>query len=285
MTKSSNVKSESPSNAGDQPTVTVKVDGLGKIDAQIHTSKTSCVILKSVLTKAIASKIQPLKIKTAVGLLGSVNLQVTYLDKAVEVTFLVFHHLPSNCPVILGLHWIQRSRATLRSDGKRLRVTFSKKKEKNQRPQQLSASCPHVPVKVDGIKGVIPALVDTGCQKSAIRENLLTDQQMAMAKGVPSYIMEDIANGAKVNKLGVVNLNVTYKEKTASIETVEITLKQHEPLILGMDWFHRSRAVIKSDGSDISVSIEKTKRKRFTEWMSRKWNSTIRFFDPKKNKH
>jgi len=61
-----------------------------------------------------------------------------------------------------------------------------------------------------------------------------------MAKCMPSYFMADIADDYKVNKLGLVNLNFTFQEKTTSIETVETTLNQSHSLTLAWTGFTKN---------------------------------------------
>ena len=87
----------------------------------------------------------------------------------------------------------------------------------------------------------------------------------------------NLPNGKKVRIEGLVSLNIKYQEIVTRVENVHIISNCIDPLILGMDWIHKTHAVLQSDGSDIIVSqpgSPKMKKNGLIHWLPRQlWNS------------
>ncbi len=235
-----------------------KVDGIdGLLECLIDSGAEICLVRRDVLTDSIKSKIKPLTDNKArlpngsrMDLLGYVYLCVTYLGKTVTLLFFVVAE-SFTLPMILGTTWIRKSGAILQSDGRQLGVTFGGKEEiKGCRTDYCSS--PRVSVDVDGIDGLVTALVDTGASGCAVRRDQLTDDQMS--KVISTTSTSITANGAQREALGLVSFDVTFQGITTRIENVKIVSKSNHQLVLGMDWIDQTRAVIQSDGSEIIVS-------------------------------
>lgn len=240
-----------------RPKYTINVGGIGPVnDVLIDSGSTICLIREDVLTASRIKKIKPtttiatLIDESKMNFLGSVDLFVTYLDQTVEMPFLVTS-VKSNSRMILGANWIIKSRAVLQSNGTELGVTFGGKEQKNcltgHNPR------PFVSVNVDGIDGLVKeALVDTGATGSSIRRSLLTDElQRAI---IPTDLTATKADGKKVKIEGLVSLNIKHNEITTCIENVRVKSNMPNPLNLGMDWIHKTRIVIQSDGLKLTAS-------------------------------
>jgi len=261
---------------------TIDVGGIGPVnDALIDSGSDICIIRRDQLTDSIIAKIKPTK-RTAklidegvMKFLGEVDLNISYRgSKTVKMNFLVVHECI--VPMILGANWIMKSRATLQSDGKELKVTYGGKKEKFCWSKRFFVR-PFVTVNVDRI-GLLKALVDTGATNSSIRSDLLTTDLKLTKKPTSSSLIAGNGNQTKLE--GLVSLNVRYQEITTSIENVDITSKAPDPFTLGVDWIHKTRVVIQSNGRKIIVShpgLQPTKKKseRLITWMSEQWNSTF----------
>jgi len=242
-----------------RPKYTIKVDGIGLVnDVLIDSGSTVCLIREDMLTDSIGLTDKIKKTTTFATLidgsimnfLGSVDLCVTYLDQKVEMPFLVSSK-ESNSRMILGANWIVKSRAILQSDGTELRVTFGGKKQKKfligYKPKPL------VSVKVDGIDGLVKdALVDTGATGSSIRRDLLTKELESAI--IPTDHTTTKADGKKINVEGYVSLNITHDKMTTCIKNVRVKSNMLNPLNLGMDWIHKTRVVIQSDGYKLTAS-------------------------------
>jgi len=263
----------------------VEVSEIGTVDALIDSGSAISVVARDVLSDPIKSKITRGTCKTGtlldgseIDLLGRVNLTVSYLGRTVALPFYVVDKL--FVPMVLGTTWIRKSRAVLQSDGRQLGVTFSGKKEKLWSKWFCRTDhcfTPRVPVNVEGV-GMVSALVDTGAFYCSIKRDMLTEIQMS--KAVPTSRTRIMANGSKTKTVGLVGLNITFQEITTCIENVDIASKLDDQLVLGMDWIHKTRAVIQSDGSKIIVSQpdlspKKKSGKRLITWLSKKWNSTL----------
>ena len=242
-----------------RPKYTIKVDGIGLVnDVLIDSGRTVCLIREDVLKDSIGL-IDKIKKTTTfatlidgsiMNFLGSVDLCVTYLDQKVEMPFLVSSK-ESNSRMILGANWIMKSRAILQSDGTELRVSFGGGKRKKfligYKPKPL------VSVKVDGIDGLVKdALVDTGATGSSIRRDLLTKELESAI--IPTDHTTTKADGKKIKVEGYVSLNITHDKITTCIENVRVKSNMLNPLNLGMDWIHKTRVVIQSDGSKLTAS-------------------------------
>jgi len=261
---------------------TIDVGGIGPVnDALIDSGSDFCIIRRDQLTDAIIAKIKPTKCtakltdESIMTFLGEVDLNVSYRgSKTVKMNFLVVHEWI--VPMILGANWIMKSRATLQSDGKELGVTFGGKKEKFCWSKWFFVR-PFVTVNVDRI-GLLKALVDTGATNSSIRSDLLTTD-LKLTK-MPTYNSVVAGNGNITKPEGLVSLNVKYQEITTSIENVNIKSKAPDPFTLGVDWIHKTRVVIQSNGRKIIVShpgLQPTKKKseRLISWISEQWSSTF----------
>ncbi len=144
-----------------------------------------------------------------------------------------------------------KSRAVLQSDGTELGVTFGGKEQNNRLTEHRSQ--PLVSVNVDGIDGLVKdALVDTGANGSSIRRSLLTDElQHAI---IQTDRTTTKADGKKSNIEGLVSLNIKHSGITTCIENVRVKSNMPHPLNLGMDWIHKTRVVIQSDGCKLTAS-------------------------------
>jgi len=261
----------------------VEVSGIGPVNALIDSGCSTCFVDEDILPDSIKSKIKscPAKANTFDGstkdILGYVYLSVNYLGKTVELPFDVFakscDDCPSDCPEcarssswILGTTWIRRSGAILQSDGVKLGVTFSGEKE-NDDCMADWCPIPYVSVDVDGIRKV-KALVDTGAPECYIRRDLLT--KLKKSKAISSSRC----------KQECVSLSITFQGITTFIENVNVESKLGKEFILGMDWIHQTRAVIRSDGSKIIVFQPGLAPKpkwsnRLIAYLSKQWNLTI----------
>ena len=239
------------------PNYKVDVDGIGPVIARIDSGCNACAIRRDVLTDSIASKMGPVKssVKNVDDsedqCLGLVKLRVKCLGKSVEVDFFVHDELSS--PMKLGTSWMRKSCAILQSDGLRLRVDFSGQKVKKACRTKVLCELPYVSVDVDEI-GPMRALADTGCTSTMIRKDMLTEHQMSEV--IPNQNMRiGLANGKQRQGLiiGCVDLNVTYQGMTTFIEKASVVSEMTHKLLLGMDWIHKTRVKIESDGSQITV--------------------------------
>jgi len=257
--------------------VTAEVGGIGSVNALVDSGCTYCQISRDLLTDLIKSKIAPGAFKTAtlsdgseMDLLGYVDLLVSYLGKAVEVPFYVAN--TSCSPIVLGANWIRKSGAILKSDGRKLGVTFGGKEEFKGCRTDACAS-PFVPVDVDEI-GLVSALVDTGALSSSVRRDMLTSTQQSKSTSTPRRSI--IGNGTEITSLEQVSLNITFQGVTTNIKNVDIESTMDDELVLGMDWINQTRAVIQSNGSEIIVSLPKKKKsQRLIAYLSQQWNSTF----------
>ncbi len=259
--------------------IKVEVGDIGPIVTLVDSGCTMCVIRRDVLKYLSTFKIEPVTGDTTIRLfdgsknkiLGSINLRVSYLGKTVELPFYVVEEA-SNL-LVLGTNWIRKSGAILQSDGKqKLGVTFGGKKEKVG-VNKWYCFRPFVSVKVDGI-GKVSALVDTGATNCSIRRDTLTELQNL--KATPISSVSTMGNGTAIKSLGLISLNITLQGKTTCIENVRIMSHMNDKLNLGMDWIHKTRAVIQSDGSKVIASLPKQKKSnRVIAYLSKQWNSTI----------
>lgn len=233
----------------------VDVKGIGPAYALIDTGCNGCAIRRDFLPDALISKIIQ---KSGTGVLfdgsradfsGRINLLVRCLGNTVRMYFFVADAL--SYPLILGNSWIRKSRVILQSDGTTLGIKLGEIKQ--NKGVKKSCPSPYVPVHVDETRlSEVSALVDTGCRKSSVRKDLLSNLQMS--KAIPSSTNIILANNQQVELLESISLNVTYQGVTTYIETVHVVSKMDDPLVLGMDWIHKTRVVIESDGSQIMVS-------------------------------
>ena len=255
----------------------VDVGGVGALNVLIDSGFKLCVISGDLLTGLIVSqKIKPMDGAltlfdgSKVDVVGIVELDVSYLGKKVVIDFYVVKELYD--PVILGANWIHKTGAILQSDGTKLRVTFGEIKEQKGSKTKDPEPCSVVSVHLDGF-GVISALVSTGSGRSSIRRGLLTELQMS--KAIPaSNLATTIANGKQVKIQNLLNLNLTFEGMKTSIENVPVIPETDTTLVLGMDWIHKTRVVIQSDGSKLVVSKPKKKKDRIASWLSKKLNPT-----------
>lgn len=229
----------------------IAVAGIGLETALIDSGSNLCVTRRNVLTDKMASKIRPaearVRIKTGDGskikCFGLVKLSVSYLDETVELDFFVVSELV--VPILLGTSWIEKSGAILQSDGFMLRVDFRKKKEKMgcRTKYDCLHGLPYVFVDVNGVRKV-KALVDTGCARSIVLRDLLTELQELNSIATLNIISAK-PNGEKFkNLIGYVRLNVAYQGITTFIDNANVSTKMKFPLILGMDWIHKTRITI-----------------------------------------
>ncbi len=200
-------------------------------------------------------------------------MSVSIQGEAVEINFYVTDEFI--CPMILGANWIMKSGAILQSDGTKFEVAFGGKKEKVWFSKRFCTR-PHTMVEVDGI-GKVEALVDSGAACSVIRRDVLTDSQMS--KAIPASDIVVAANGNQIKTDGLVSLNVTHHGIKTCMETIQIQSSMSSPVILGMDWIHRTGVVIKSDGWKLIASPpdlppKQKKSERLSKWLSKKWSST-----------
>jgi len=274
-------------NVSEGPHIKVKVSGIVRlVDALIDSGSNICAVKRDVLPDSIKSKIKPwtsssnfssfatLSDGNPIEVLGRVNLRVSCLGKTVELPFSVVAEL--DLPMLLGTVWIRKSRAMLQSDGKKLGVTFGGKKEKKGWRMDVCHS-PYVSVKVDGIDKVISALVDTGATESSIKREIVTE--FHTSKAIPTYNSTTLANGKEIEELtGLVSLKITFQGIVTCIENVDITSNINDQLVLGMDWIHKTHAVIQSDGSRIIVSQPRRNNRRSNRlitFLSKQLNSTF----------
>lgn len=223
------------------------VEGIvGKLTTLVDSGCNRCVIRRDVLPDEIASKIITVKAKgkavdgTEIQIIGSVKLSIGCLGNSVVMDFFVAKELV--VPVILGINWIRESGANLQSDGLSLQVDFSRKKKKNGCSKDCLYCDAYVLVNVNGI-GMVKALVDTGSATSSIRRDLLKDYQMSRVIQIPDKILLK-PNGKKLDRIGNVSLNVTYQETETLIENVNVVSNMDIPLVLGMDWIHKTRVLL-----------------------------------------
>ena len=256
----------------------VEVSGIGPVDALIDSGSDTCFVEENVLIDSIKSKIEPSNDTVAIfdgsyeKTLGYVYLRVSYLGKTVELPFVVQNSADDtdDCtPMVLGTTWIRRSGAILQSDGVKLGVTLGGTKE-NERCSAVQYNIPYVPVNVEGIRRV-KALVDTGAPGCYIRRDLLTTLKKSKIS---------VLNKTQLEKGECVSLNITFQGITTHIENVNVESKMANKLVLGMNWIHQTRAVIRSDGSKIIVFqpglVHKPKGcNSLIAYLSKQWNSTI----------
>ncbi len=249
------IQEEKRSSPGANSLQEVDVKGIGPVHALIDTGCNGCAIRRDFLPDAMISKIIQ---KSGTGTLfdgskadfsGRIDLLVTCLGKKVKMRFFVTDAL--SFPLILGASWIRKSRAILQSDGTTLGVKLGGERE--NKGVKKNCPSPYVPVHVDEIGlSEVSALVDTGCRKSSVRKDLLSN--LHMSKAIPSSTNIILANNQQVELLESIGLNVTYQGVTTYIERVHVVSKMDDPFVLGMDWIHKTRVVIESDGSQILVS-------------------------------
>ena len=112
------------------------VEGIGPVKALIDSGADRCLIRRDLLTHSnfVSNKIKPLKStislfdQSKMDIIGCVRLNVSYhSSKVVEIPIMVVADLAD--PMVLGANWIRKSRAVLQSDGERLKVNFSGRKE------------------------------------------------------------------------------------------------------------------------------------------------------------
>lgn len=229
---------------------TMDVDGIGLVSTLIDSGSNDCLIRRELLTDSIMEKIKPTKAKgtlydgSGLDILGSIILPVQYLDKKFQIPFYVVAGLSD--PMILGTNWIRYSGAILQSDGTKLVVTLGGKKQLEGCGPDCSF--PYVSVEMDGF-GTATARVDTGCGTSSIRRDLLPNFQMLKSSDVTI-----LANGKEVKIPNSLSMDYTYQGITTCLENVNIVSEMDDEIIFGMDWIHKTRAVIQSDGSKIVVS-------------------------------
>lgn len=264
----------------------VEVRGIGHVAALIDSGSNTCVIRRNVLTDSIISKIIR-KTSTAIlsdgsqmDIVGYVNLYVSYLGKSVKMKFCIVNDF--RVPLVLGATWIRRSCAILHSDGVKIGVTFDGMEE-NKLTKWFTKTCPPplVSVDLDGI-GVVSAMVDTGTLFSVIRKDQLTELQLSNA--IRKTISKDNADKPVIKRhgLGLIDLKVPYQGMTTCIENVEVESSLCDPFILGLDWIHKSRVIIQSDGSKIIVQQPGSQPKKknsepIINRLSKHWKSSLDF--------
>ncbi len=280
---------EKPDLVGPTFLFKMDVEGIGPVKALIDSGADRCLIRRDLFTPIMSNKIKPLKStvslfdQSKLDIEGCIRLNVSYLgSKVVEIPFMVVADLAD--PMVIGANWIRKSRAVLQSDGERLKVNFSGRKENEDCKTICSDAI--VTVDVDGIDGLVRAMVDTGASKSTIRKDLLKD--LHMSKAITVFETATMINGATVTKLGLVSLNIKYQDINTEMETVSFAENMYHPLILGMDWIHKTRVVIQSDGSNLIVSQQgllpqpKKRSKRIIAWLVKKWKLTFESLKKKK---
>lgn len=241
----------------------VYVGFIGSVKTMIDSGYGGCAISLDLLTDSMVSQIDPegknclmaLRDPSKPFFLGYVHLDVSFLGKTVKkLLFSVWNKL--EVPMILGARWICKSRAILKSDdGTELKVSLSEKKKKwysklfSKNDDNINYLATKVSVEVDGI-GPVSARISTNRSHSVIRRDLLMDLQLS--KVIPTS--DATRKRSKVE--GHVSLDVTYEGMTTCEENVRVVSEIDYPadkLILGMNWINKSRVVIQSKGSKITV--------------------------------
>ena len=241
----------------------VYVGFIGSVKTMIDSGYGGCAISLDLPTDSMVSQIDPegrnclsaLRDPSKPFFLGYVHLDVSYLGKTVKkLLFSVWNKL--EVPMILGARWICKSRAILQSDdGTEIKVSLSEKRKKwysklfSKDDDNINYLATKVSVEVDGT-GSVRARISTNRLHSVIRRDQLTDLQLS------NLIPTSDATRKRSKVEGHVSLDVTYAGMTIREENVRVVSESDYPadkLILGMNWINKSRVVIQSKGSKITV--------------------------------
>ena len=103
----------------------------------------------------------------------------------------------------------------------------------------------------------VKAWISTGLSYSVIRRELLTDLQLSNLIPTSDTTVSTYWQSKRLKVDGLVSLNITLQGMTTCVENVRVVSEMDDPsmlLFLGMDWINKSRVVIQSKRSKITVS-------------------------------